>query len=257
MSNRSTRRGATDPVVRVRTRRRGRLWIVPALVAFLASVGEANFRLGGLAVDDPSTREVVERHTLARKLRTVRVAGSVRTAEWLLDRPRLAATLARHLHPGMEPYHVVRRDDGSFDVSDVSALRGSFRLVTRGENRRVYYCQGQFRSLAHLLQLTGNMVFTLEYRDVRDGAHGAVDVAPQLYVRLDSILAHGLMAVLGPLLDGVIDRRVASITTASQSVAARIARDPERLYHEMATWKDIAPDDLEAYRTMFVEGGRQ
>ena len=33
--------------------------------------------------------------------------------------------------------------------------------------RRVYFCQGQFRSLAYLLNLSGNMVFTLDYRESR------------------------------------------------------------------------------------------
>lgn len=231
-------------------------WVAIALVVSLVSLAEAAFTLAGLAIEDPATRDVVERYTLARGLQPVRFLGTVGVADRLLDRPSLAATLARHLHPPLERYHIVMREGGSFDVNDLGALRGSFRLVARGVNRRVYFCQGEFRSLAHLLKLSGSMVFTLEYRDVLQGADPAVEISPQIYVRLDSILAHGVLKVIGPLLSSVIDRRVASLTVATQAVGERIARDPEGLYREMQTWNDVRREDLEAYREAFLPDGR-
>ncbi len=62
------------------------------------------------------------------------------------------------------------------------------------------------------------------------------------------------MRALAPLLNGVIDRRVANLAAASRIIAERIARDPDGLYHEMATWKDLDPEDLDAYRTTFADG---
>jgi hypothetical protein len=225
---------------------------VVALLVSLASVAEAAFTLVGLAVDDPATRDVVEGYTVARSLAPVRFPGTIRTVDWLLDRPGLASTLARHLHPPLERYQVVTRDDGTFEVNDFGALRGNFRLVARGGNRRVYFCQGQFRSLAHLLRISGGMVFTLEYRESRQGADSAVEVSPHLYVRLDNILAHGVLKVIAPVLHGVIDRRVAHLTVATQIVGERIARNPESLFREMQTWPDVHPQDLELYRQAFV-----
>jgi hypothetical protein len=229
-----------------------RLVIILALPVFLASVAGANETLIGLTIDDPITRDVVGRHTLSRNLQPVRFLGTVRTTDWLLDRPNLAAALARHLHPPLERYHIAMRNDGSFAVNDHGSLRGTVRLVARGAHRRVYFCQGQFRSMAHILRLTGSLVFTLQYRDVRDGADPAVEVTPQLYVRLDSILAHGVMKVIAPLVHGVIDRRVANLTVATQVVGERISRDPRGLYREMQTWLDIGSEDLDAYRQAFV-----
>ena len=75
---------------------KGRLAALAACVLILASVAEAVFTLNGLTVSDPLTREVVERYTLARNLQPVRFLGTMRVADWLLDRPDLAATLARH-----------------------------------------------------------------------------------------------------------------------------------------------------------------
>lgn len=226
--------------------------VLLALTVSLASVAEATFNLIGLAIDDPVTRDVVERYTLTRSLQPVRFQGAVRTVDWLLDRPLLAATLARHLHPSLERYQIAMREDGSWAVNDLGNLRGSLRLVARGANRRVYFCQGQFRSLAHILHLTGNMVFTLDYRDVREHADPTIEVTPQLYVRLDNIIAHGALKVVAPLIHGAIDRRVANLTSATHAVGERISRNPRGLYREMQTWSDVRPEDLEAYRKEFV-----
>jgi hypothetical protein len=222
------------------------------IVVALTSLAEAAFTLIGLTINDPITREVVERYTLTRSLQPVRFLGTVRATEWLLDRPQLTAALARHLYPPLEQYQVAMRDDGSYAVNDQGTLRGSLRLVARGPNRRVYFCQGQFRSLAHILSLSGSMVFALEYHDARQGADPAVEVAPHLYVRLDNVLAHSLLKIIAPLVHGAIDRRVANLTGATRVVGERIARDPDGLYREMRTWADIRPDDLEAYRTAFL-----
>jgi len=237
--------------------RAGRRWTrrlaaVFACVLILTPFAEAVFTVNGLTVSDPLTREVVEGYTLARNLRPVRFSGTIRVTDWLLDRPDLAATLARHLYPPLERYHVAVRDDGSFDVNDLGALRGNFRLVAHQGTRRVYLCHGQFRSLAYLLSLSGNMVFTLEYRESRHDAAPTVEVAPQLYVRLDSLLAHGTLKLISPLLHGVIDRRFANLTAATQIVGERVTRDPEGLYREMQTWSDVRPDQLEHFRRAFL-----
>lgn len=232
--------------------RAARLVALLALTVSLVPVAEATFNLIGLAVDDPVTRDVVERYTLTRDLQPVRLQGTVRTVDWLLDRPHLAATLARHLHPPLERYQVVMREDGSWAVNDHGNLRGTLRLVARGANRRVYFCQGQFRSLAHILHLTGSMVFTLDYRDLHEGGDPAIEVTPQLYVRLDNIFAHGVLKVIAPLIHGAIDRRVANLTVATQAVGERISRDPRGLYREMQAWPDVRAEDLESYRQSFV-----
>ena len=218
----------------------------------LTASAQGAFSLIGLTIDDSATQNVVETHTLARDLPPVRFLGTTRLADWLLDRPAFAATLARHLYPPLERYHVTQREDGTYEVNDLGALRGSFRLVAHEGNRRVYFCQGEFRSLAHILKLSGGLVFTLELRDFQQGSDAYIEVTPQLYVRLDNVVAHGLLKVLSPLINGVIDRRVANLTTATQTVGERLARDPAGLYREMRSWPELKPEELEEYRETFL-----
>jgi hypothetical protein len=219
----------------------------------LLSAGQARetFTLIGFPIEDLATRDVVERYTLARQLQTVRIIGTLKTTNWVLDRPPFAATLARHLHPALERYHITEQGGGLYAVDDMGSLRGSIRLVARAPERRVYFIEGQFRSLAHLLTLSGGMVFTLTYREHWEGNESYVEVDPQLFVRLNNVLVHGVLKILAPLIHGVIDRRVENLTAAAQVVSQRLTQDPQGLYREVRTWPDVRPAELEEYRHAF------
>ena len=224
----------------------------------LAVSVQGAFTVIGLTIDDSATRNVVEGRTLFRDLPPVRFLGTIKLADWLLDRPAFAATMARHLYPPVERYYVTRREDGTYEVNDLGALRGSFHLVAHEGNRRVYFCQGEFRSLAQILKLSGGLVFTLELQEFAQGSDPYAEVTPQLYVRLDNIVAHGLLKALSPLINGVIDRRVANLATATQTISERLVRDPAGLYREMRSWPDLKSEDLEEYRQTFLaDGGKQ
>lgn len=232
-------------------------WVI-AVVLLLATQARGASTPTGLATDDAAAREVVERYTLARQLKTVRFVGTLKTTDWIMDRPPLAATLARHLYPPLERYHITDGGKGTYAVDDQGALRGSVRLAARAPERRVYFVEGQFRSLAHILKLSGSMVFTLEYRERWDGNESYVEVDPQLFLRLDNIIAHGILKVLAPLLHGIIDRRVANLTEAARIVSYRLTKDPRGLYQEARSWPDVRPEDLEELRQAFRiawEGG--
>jgi hypothetical protein len=123
--------------------------------------------------------------------------------------------------------------------------------MTRGAERRVYIVEGQFRSLGHILKLSGSMVFALSYRERWEGDKSYVEVDPQLFLRLDNVVIHGIRGVLAPFLHGIIDRRVASLTEAAQIVSQRLTKDPLGLYREIQTWPDVRPEDLTEYRQAF------
>jgi len=229
-------------------------WVV-GLLLLLTSQARGVSTLVGLPINDSATREVVEGYTLARQLKTVRFIGTVKNTDWMLDRPPFAATLARHLDSSLERYHITEQQDGTYAVDDMGALRGSVRLVAHAAERRVYFVEGEFRSLAHILRLSGSMVFTLEYRERFDGNESYVEVEPQLFLRLNNVVAHGILKILAPLLHGVIDRRAANLTQAAQIVSQRLTKDPQGLYQEIRTWPDVRSEDLEQFRQTFHIAG--
>lgn len=219
---------------------------------FFTAAPSGAFSLLGLSIGDATTQEVVEGYTLMRALQPIRILGTPGFTDWLLDHPPFSATLARYLHPPLERYQITDRGNGLYDVNDLGSLRGNLRLVARGPNRRVYLCQGKFRSLAYLFNLSGNLVFALEYREVRAGSEFYTEVSPLLYLRLDNVLAHGVLKVVAPLIHGLIDRRVANLTIAAQLVGERLTRDPEALYREIRGWSEIRPEDLQMFRQTFL-----
>ncbi|HTU01132.1 MAG TPA: hypothetical protein VMG58_04925 [Candidatus Sulfotelmatobacter sp.] len=246
---------STKALDRGRAALRVRLLALALFIAWSGATSAEPLRVLGLPVEDPVTRSTVERPTLVRALAPVEFTATHQMTEWLLDRPPLAATLARHLHPPLERYSIVSRGPGQYEVDDQGALRGELRLVGQASDRRIYICHGEFRSLRNLLAFSGSMVFTLEYRQRREGKDPQMEVSPQIYVRLDNPFIHGVVRALRPLLSGVIDRRAAGLTAATQIVTDRITRDPAGLYQEMGTWADVTADEREEFRIAFLATG--
>lgn len=223
-------------------------------LALLGLAGPAPaFTVKGLAVEDAAVRRAVEEPTLVRELDSVRFVGTTRATEWLLDRPDIAAPLARRLHPPLEPYRVGPLDNGRYPVSDGGSLSGTFRLMANGHDRRLYLCRGRFRFQEQGFHLAGDLVVLLVYRELPAAdPEPLMEAAPTLYVRLESGFAHGLVKLLGPFLSGVVDRRVANLAAATQLVSRRVTRDPAGLYAEMIAWEELRPEQREAFRRAFL-----
>jgi len=204
------------------------------------------------SIDDPKTREILANPTLRQQISRIRFPGDRRTYEFLVSHPPLATQLARRLHPPLERYTVTQVAEGFYTVEDRGALRGEARLIQVTNGQRVYRVEGEFRSLANLLRFTGRMVLVLDYRELREGGRTYIESDPDFYLRIDHLF-YGFMAkLLTPLVRFLIERRVNMIVEASTKLFEQVVKDPERLYQEMATWKEVRPEDLEAYRQAFV-----
>jgi hypothetical protein len=206
----------------------------------------------GLAIDDEAARYVIKHHTLAHKIKTVKYIGAIKTTDLALDRPPLAAALARHLHPPLERYRISDSGGGNYTVEDLISVKGTIRLVARGPNARVYFIKGSFKSKTFKLKLSGNMVFTLEYKELQEGSESYVVVEPHIYIRFDNIVIHGITKAFNPLVHKIIDRRAATLASAAQVVSERLTKDPHRLYEDMKKWQDIGSEEIEEYRIAFL-----
>ena len=226
------------------------------LVAVTAASSRANEvhlpAFAGLAIDDKETREIVAQPTLRRQIPRIRFMGDRRTYDFLVSHPPLATQLARRLHPPLERYTVTQVGEDLYTIEDLGALRGEARLVRVTDRQRVYWFKGEFRSLANLLRFTGRMVLVLDSREVEEGGRTYMESDPDFYLRIDHLFFGFLAKLLAPLINLLIDRRVGMIAEASSQLFQQVAGDPEGLYREMATWKEVRPEDLEAYRRAFI-----
>jgi len=200
------------------------------------------------AIEDQETREILDRPTLRRQFPRIRFVGDRRTYEFLVDHPPLATQLARRLHPPLERYTVTQVGEGTYTIEDRGALRGEAKLVTAAADQRVYWFKGEFRSLANLLRFAGRMVLVLHYREVREGDRTYMESDPDFYLRIDHFFLGFMVKVLTPLINLLIDRRVNMIAEATGTLFEQIESDPEALYKKMASWNEVRPEDLEAYR---------
>ena len=206
-------------------------------------------------IDHQQTREILAHPTLHRQIPRIRFAGDRRTYEFLVSHPPLATQLARRLHPPLERYTVTQVGEGIYTIEDRGALRGEARLIKVTDDQRVYWFRGEFRSLANLLRFTGRMVLVLNYREVQDGGRTYIESDPGFYLRIDHLFFGYLVKLLTPLINHLIDRRVTMIAEATSKLFDKVVTDPGGLYQEMATWQEVRPEDLKAYRRTVIQGG--
>ena len=203
-------------------------------------------------LSDPSAREVVQEATLVRPPLPIAIKSTVAIYEFLLDRPAFAAAVARHLHPALEKYTVVEKGRNIYDVDDGGSIRGEIRLLTKAADRRVYLANGQARSMAQLIRVTGRLVVLLEYRPGPGNGDPAVETTSHIFFRVDGGLMQFMVKILSPMIGGAVDRRITTLGLAARIVAERISHDPRSLYHEMRSWTDLRPEDVEEYRRTFA-----
>jgi hypothetical protein len=200
---------------------------------------------------DAWARQVVREPTLVRPPLPIAIRGSVKTFQFLLDRPAFAARLARHLHPPLS-YRVVEKGPKVFDVDDGGLVRGELRLVADAGNRRVYLGNGQARSVGQIIRLAGRMVVLLEYQPGKGEGAPLVEATSHMFLHVEGAVMRVIAKALSRLVWGIAERRVEVLGQAAGMVAERIARDPRSLFDEMRGWPDLRPEDLEDYRRTFL-----
>ncbi|MGH7429770.1 MAG: hypothetical protein ACREJ4_15645, partial [Candidatus Methylomirabilaceae bacterium] len=71
---------------------------------------------------------------------------------------------------------------------------------------------------------------------------------PDFYLRIDHLFYGFMVRLLTPLINVLIDRRINMIAEATGKLFDEVINEPEVLYREMASWSEVRPQDLEAYR---------
>ncbi len=214
------------------------------------TAGGQPVHLLGFDITSPAVRHVLARPTLSRALEPVRFLGQQDHEEFLLDHLPLLAALARHVHPGLEPYRITEMAPGLYEVDDHGSIHGLLHRVAVAPGRRVYVAEGEFRSRAELIKFKGAIVITLRFEEEPPGSRRLRN-EPQLHLRIDNVVVHGLLRVLSPLLNRIIDRRVANLTAAAEFLSGRLMTDPGGVDREMNDWPDVTSEERAAFRRHF------
>lgn len=207
-------------------------------------------QLLGFTVTSPAVRHVLAQPTLSRALEPVRFLGQQDHEEFLLDHLPLLAALARHVHPGLEPYHITETAPGLYEVDDHGSIHGLLHRVAAAPGRRVYVAEGEFRSRAELIKFKGAVVIALRFEEEPAGSRRLRN-EPQMHVRIDNVVMHGLLRFLSPLLNRIIDRRVANLTAAAEFLSGRLMTDAGAVAREMQDWPDVTSEERAAFRRHF------
>lgn len=227
--------------------------LLPVLCGSALAESDAGRPLASPAgVTDPAARQIMAQPTLRHALPPLRLAGSRRAYEFLLDHPVLALQIARRLHPPMQRYTMTQVAEGQYHVEALGALRGTAQLIVTEPGRRAYRIDGEFHSLANLLRFSGRMVATLGYRELRNRDTVLIETDPFVYLRIDNVVLGLMTQLLTPLVSRLIDRRVEMLAEGGRIVLARVTDDPGGLYREMTQWPEFKPDDLALFRQTFL-----
>lgn len=227
--------------------------LLPVLCGLTLAESDAGRPLASPAgVTDPAARQILAQPTLRHALPPLRLAGSRRAYEFLLDHPVLAVQLARRLHPPMQRYTVTPVAEGQYQVEALGALRGTAQLILTRPGQRAYRVEGEFHSLANLLRFSGRMVATLDYRERRDRHSVSMETDSVVYLRIDNWVLGIMTKLATPLVIRLIDRRVEMLAEGGRIVLARVTNDPGSLYREMTQWPEFKPDDLALFRQTFL-----
>ena len=150
---------------------------------------------------------------------------------YFLDHPDFAAAVARAL--GVAHYQVAVRPDGTYWGDDARGAQGIIEVVYADPHKRVIHAQGTYDT-KWLPTIRARVVLVLEFehRTAADGrTYATNDVTG--YLRVDNRFLEALARLVGPIVVGAVDRKVARTCGVAAKVSERAYDDPEGFLAEL------------------------
>jgi hypothetical protein len=175
----------------------------------------------------------------------------------LVDAPDLTAAAARHL--GVAGYEVRMLAPGWYEADDHEGAHGVYRVVGRGDGRRVTLSWGSRRG-PWLGTISGSALSVMQFEAHGQQTFQRLDV----YVVIDNAVLAGLARSLVPIFGHIADRKLTHGFAVSAKVAAWASDRPEefcawlreqpldaaRRGHLIAALPRCAPGDDQAARSL-------
>ncbi len=185
---------------------------------------------------------VIQDYTTANKIGPLRTPLPERLYASFLDRPPLAAALARRM--GHASYQVVQRGADRYEVSDGEGLEGNIDLVYRDPTSRIYYLDGAY-ARAWLPRVTGKAVVLIRMSPAKDSkGNDAMDTTMVSYIRLNSRVLAGVASLLRPLIGSGVVRKFTRVVDAANRLSQDMKSIPDRVLEKASAPPGIPPEEM-------------
>jgi hypothetical protein len=169
-------------------------------------------------------RDVVDHAVFERTVRDVTFRSREPVFLYFLDHPDVAAAAARALK--VANYQVRRQPDGTYWGDDTRGAKGIVEVVYADPAKRVVHAQGTYDT-GWLPTVHARIVLVLDFAH-RDGADGYSYAITDItgYLRVDNRFLDALARLVGPIVVGAVDRKVARTAGIAAKVSERAYDDP-------------------------------
>ncbi len=156
---------------------------------------------------------------------------------YLVDHPDFAAAAARAL--GVAKYRLEQRQDDTYWGDDARGAKGTVEMMYADSRKRVIHAQGTYDD-KWLPTIYARIVLILEFEH-RNGPDGQTRVISDLtgYFRVDNTFVGVLARLVGPIVGGAVDRKVARTFGVAGKVSERAYDDPAGFLQILRSAPDV------------------
>jgi hypothetical protein len=172
---------------------------------------------------------------------------------YFLDHPDFAAAVARAL--GVAQYRVQARPDGTYWGDDARGAQGIFEVVYADPRKRVVHAQGTYETKwLPTIHARIVLVHDFEHRARTDGQFYVTNDVTG-YLRVDNRFLEVLARLVGPIVVGAVDRKVARTCGIAARVSEQAYDDPGGFLEALRKSPDVDRQHLGALAARLGHAG--
>jgi len=228
-------------------------------VALIAAVGWASIGDGRVPFERLSppvqerVRDVTDHAVFEHTVRGLTFRSHESVFLYFLDHPDFAAAVARAL--GVAHYQVAARPDGTYWGDDARGAQGIIEVVYADPHKRVVHAQGTYDT-KWLPTIRARVVLVLEFEH-HTAADGRSYVTNDVtgYLRVDNRFLEALARLVGPIVIGAVDRKVARTCGIAAKVSERAYDDPDGFLEDLRKAPEVDRQRLAALAALLDRAG--
>jgi len=198
-------------------------------------------------------RDVTEHAVFERGVRGLTFRSREPVFLYFLDHPDFAAAVARAL--GVAQYRVQAQPDGRYWGDDARGAKGVIEVVYADSRKRVVHAQGTYDT-KWLPTIHARIVLVHEFEH-RVGSDGRSYVTNDVtgYLRVDNRFLDALARLVGPIVVGAVDRKVARTCGIAAKVSEQAYDDPAGFLETLRKSPEVDRQHLAALAVRLGLGG--